>query len=158
MLNSGKKQNFISLLKETITKNLTDIEARDDCSTAEQSSRIIHIFSALCAVAALQPVPFADILLLVPLQIYMAARLIAVHGVSGYEKSLREKMTAFSSIVAMVILAQQVALGLYKTALSFPASFALMPLIYGLTYAIGKVLDSLFIRHVKEHNLNMEQT
>jgi len=157
MLNSGKKQNIISLLKETIAKNLTEIESCTDCSTTEKSSRIIHIFSALCAVAALQPVPFADILLLVPLQIYMAERLVAVHGVSGYEKSIRNKMTAFSSIIAMVILAQQVALGLYKTDLSFPAGFAVMPLVYGLTYAIGKVLNSLFTRYAKERNLNLEQ-
>ena len=58
MSDSDKKlhnsQNFVSLLKQQIAKNLTDIESRDDLSAAEKSSRIIHIFSAACAGTAVQ--------------------------------------------------------------------------------------------------------
>jgi len=143
---SDEKQNFISLLKEKISNNLTDIESRDDLSIDEKSKRIIHIFSAACAVSAVQPIPFADIFFLIPLQVYMVERLAVVRDVPI---SALDQMTDFATMIVMLILAQQVALGLYKTGLPFFAGFTTIPLVYALTYGIAKVLDSLFVKRAK---------
>jgi len=157
MLNSGKKQNIISTLKEQIAKNLTDIESRDDLSQAEKSSRIIHIFSATCAGTAVQPIPFADIFILTPIQAYMAERLAAVRGVPISEGSAKELITDLLKVIGLGMLAQQAALGLYKVGLPFLAGFTTIPLVYGLTYAIGNVLDYLFIERAKGNKLSPEE-
>ena len=80
MSNDDRKLALLSKWKEKVSRNLTDIESRDDLSVDEKSNRIIHIFSAACAGMAVQPIPFADALILTPMQAYMAERLAAVRG------------------------------------------------------------------------------
>ena len=49
------------------------------------------------------------------------------------------------------------ALGLYKVGLPFLAGFTTIPLVYGLTYAIGKVLDYQFIEGSKGKKLSPDE-
>lgn len=154
---SDKNQDFASSLKETIARNLTDIESRDDLSADEKSNRIIKIFSVTCAGAAVQPIPFADIFVLTTIQAYMAERLAAVRGVPMAKGSAMELVTDLGKVIGLGMLAQQVALGLYKVGLPFLAGFTTIPLVYGLTYGIGKVLDYLFIERAKGNKLNPEE-
>lgn len=157
MPKSEKNQDFIASLKDKITRNLTDIESRDDLSADEKSNRIIHIFSATCAGAAVQPLPFADIFVLTTIQAYMAERLAAVRGVPIAKGSAMELVTDLAKVIGLGMLAQQVALGLYKVGLPFLAGFTTIPLVYGLTYGIGKVLDYLFIERAKGNKLSPEE-
>lgn len=157
MNNENKHQNFVDQLKEKIASNITDIEARDDLSANEKSSQIIHIFSAACAGVAVQPIPFADIFILTPIQAYMAERLAAVRGVPITEGSATELMTDLAKVIGLGMVAQQVALGLYKVGLPFLAGFTTVPLVYGLTYGIGNVLDYLFIERQKGNKLNPDE-
>jgi uncharacterized protein (DUF697 family) len=46
-----------------------------------------------------------------------------------------------AGVVGLGMAAQQVALGLYKVGLPFLAGFTTIPLVYGLTYAIGQIMD-----------------
>lgn len=157
MPDSNKNQDFVSSLKEKIARNLTDIESRDDLSADEKSNRIIHIFSATCAGAAAQPIPFADIFVLTTIQAYMAERLAAVRGVPMAKGSAMELVTDLAKVIGLGMVAQQVALGLYKVGLPFLAGFTTIPLVYGLTYGIGKVLDYLFIERAKGNKLSPEE-
>ena len=157
MQDSEKNQDFASSLKEKISRNLTDIESRDDLSSDEKSSRIIHIFSATCAGAAVQPIPFADIFVLTAIQAYMAERLAAVRGVPMAKGSATELVTDLAKVIGLGMVAQQVALGLYKVGLPFLAGFTTIPLVYGLTYGIGKVLDHLFVERAKGKKLSPEE-
>lgn len=154
MNNDNGHKNMIDQLKEKITNNITDIEARDDLSANEKSTQIIHIFSAACAGIAVQPIPFADIFILTPIQAYMAERLAAVRGVPITESSAKEITTDLAKVVGLGMVAQQVALGLYKVGLPFLAGFTTVPLVYGLTYGIGNVLDYLFIERQKGNKLS----
>ena len=47
-------------------------------------------------------------------------------------------------MVGLGMGAQQVALGLYKVGLPFLAGFTTIPLVFGLTYAVGGVMDLYF--------------
>jgi hypothetical protein len=76
--------NWINRIKEKIEREVTQIETREDLSTEEKVSRIIHMFSATCAAAAAQPLPFADIFILTPIQAYMGSRLSAIRGMAHY--------------------------------------------------------------------------
>ena len=155
--NSNGNHDFVSALKKKISRNLTDIESRDDLSADEKSNRIVTIFSATCAGAAVQPIPFADIFVLTSIQSYMAERLAAVRGVPMSKASVMEILTDLLKVIGLGMVAQQVALGLYKVGLPFFAGFTTIPLVYGLTYGIGKVLDCLFIARAKGIKLSPEE-
>jgi hypothetical protein len=74
------KDDMINRAKAKIQHEISEIENRQDLSQSQKISQIIHIFSAICAGVAVQPIPFADIFLLTPIQAYMGVRLSAVMG------------------------------------------------------------------------------
>lgn len=133
--------SLIDRIKDKIEREVTQIELRDDLSTEEKVSRIIHIFSAASAAAATQPLPFADIFILTPIQAYMGSRLSAIRGMPITEAKANELLKEILGTIGMGMLAQQAALGLYKVGLPFLAGFTTIPLVYGLTFAIGRTMD-----------------
>ena len=155
--NEREDDKRISSFKKMISRNLTDIENRDDLSADEKATKVIHIFSATCAGVATQPIPFMDIFLLTPIQMYMAERLAAVRGVPMSQASITEIVTDLGKVILLGMLAQQAALGLYKVGLPILAGFTTIPLVYGLTYAIGKVLDYLVIQRAKGVRVSEEE-
>jgi uncharacterized protein (DUF697 family) len=138
---TSAQAGLIDRLKARIEREITGIEKRDDLSVEEKVSRIIHIFSATCAGVAAQPIPFADIFVLTPIQAYMGTRLSAIRGMPISDAKANELLKEVLGTVGMGMLAQQAALGLYKVGLPFLAGFTTIPLVYGLTYAIGRTMD-----------------
>lgn len=133
--------DFIESVKNKIRAEITDIENRTDLSDDQKRSRIIHIFSVTCAAIAVQPIPFADIFVLTPIQVYMGVRLSALRGMPLSEAEAADLLKEIAGVVGLGMVAQQVALGLYKVGLPFLAGFTTIPLVYGLTYAIGHIMD-----------------
>ncbi len=133
--------DLIEAAKNKIQAEITDIERRDDLSDDQKRSRIIHIFSVTCAAVAVQPIPFADIFVLTPIQAYMGVRLSAIRGMPLSDAEATDLLKEIAGVVGLGMAAQQAALGLYKIGLPFLAGFTTIPLVYGLTYAIGWVMD-----------------
>lgn len=133
--------DIIDIAKKKIAAEITDIENRTDLSGDQKRSRIIHIFSVTCAAVAVQPIPFADIFVLTPIQAYMGVRLSAIRGMPLSDAEATDLLKEIAGIVGLGMAAQQVALGLYKVGLPFFAGFTTIPLVYGLTYAIGRIMD-----------------
>ena len=133
--------HIIQKAKQKLQAEITDIENRDDLSDEQKRSRIIHIFSVTCAAVAVQPIPFADIFVLTPIQAYMGVRLSAIRGMPLSDAEATDLLKEIAGVVGLGMAAQQIALGLYKTGLPFLAGFTTIPLVYGLTYAIGRVMD-----------------
>lgn len=132
---------IIDSVKDKIEKEITDIENQNDLSNDQKCSQIIHIFSITCAAVAVQPIPFADIFVLTPIQAYMGTRLSAIRGMPLSDADAKDLVKEISGVVGLGMLAQQAALGLYKVGLPFLAGFTTIPLVYGLTYAMGRVMD-----------------
>jgi len=132
---------LIGSAKKKIRSEVTDIENRTDLSDDQKRSRIIHIFSVTCAAAAVQPIPFADIFVLTPIQAYMGVRLSAIRGMPLSDAEATDLLKEIAGVVGLGMAAQQVALGLYKVGLPFLAGFTTIPLVYGLTYAVGRIMD-----------------
>ena len=133
--------DIIDSAKEKIRTEITNIENRDDISSDEKRSKIINYCSVICAAVAVQPIPFADIFVLTPIQAYMGERLSAIRGMPLSENEAKDLIKEIAGVVGLGMTAQQIALGLYKTGLPFLAGFTTIPLVYGLTYAIGRVMD-----------------
>lgn len=151
------KDDIIKRVKAKLEYEISEIEKRQDLTQAQKISQIIHIFSAICAGVAVQPIPFADIFLLTPIQAYMGVRLSAVMGQPLTERESADIIKEIAGVVGLGLLAQQLALGAYKTFLPFLGGLTTIPLVYGLTYAIGRVMEQYLMARQKNHKLSAEQ-
>lgn len=98
---------------------------------------IIHATSLICAIVAVQPIPFADIFVLSPIQLIMVTALNKILDDPFEKSSLKEVLTSLLGVVGWGTLAQHVILGLYKTILPFMGALTTIPLVYAATYALG---------------------
>jgi len=104
---------------------------------------VIHATALICSIIAVQPLPFADIMILTPVQLLMVTALNRILD-NPFEKSkLNEILTSLLGVVGWGVLAQQVILGLYKTILPFAGGFTTIPLVYASTYALGMAAKTL---------------
>lgn len=98
---------------------------------------IIQATALTCAIVAAQPIPFADIFVLTPIQLVMMAALNKVLGNSFEDSSLKEILTSLIGVVGWGTLAQYTILGLYKTVIPFMGAITTIPLVYAATFALG---------------------
>ena len=145
---------IIESAKRRLRDEVTQIENRTDLSDDQKRSRIIHVFSVTCAAVAVQPIPFADIFVLTPIQAYMGARLSAIRGMPLSEAEAKDLLKEIAGVVGLGMAAQQAALGLYKVGLPFLAGFTTIPLVYGLTYAIGRVMDAYLEKKARRETMS----
>ena len=79
--------DLIAQARARLQREVMDIETRDDLTDDQKISQIVVIFSTVCAAVAVQPIPFADIFFLTPIQALMGTRISAIRGVSLSENS-----------------------------------------------------------------------
>ncbi len=152
-----KLQNSKKGLLEKISSYLESKILDKDLSDDQKAHKIIILTSCLCAVIATQPLPFADIFILTPIQIIMAGLLSKIRDKRSHEnetagKRIKELVEDIGLIVMGGQLAQYIAIGLYKIGLPFLGGFMTIPLVFGLTYGMGKTLDYYF-KNIKQKSL-----
>ena len=131
-------------LAERLKSEIFEIEKRSDLTTEEKVSRITHITCATCAGVAVQPIPFADIFILTPIQAYMGSRIAAIRGVPVSESEASTIIKEILGVIGMGFMAQQIAIGIWKTLIPGAGGFMTIPIVYGLSYAIMRVMDAYF--------------
>lgn len=118
---------------------------------------IINTTSLICAIVAAQPIPFADILILSPIQLIMVTYLNKAIG-NPYEKSkLNELLTSLVGVVGWGLLAQQLILGAYKTIIPFLGGFTTIPLVYAATFALGNGAKTLIEAKKNDKTISNEE-
>ncbi len=145
-----------SKMTGVLRREYTGIENRTDLSDDQKVSRIIKITASVCAGAAIQPIPFADIFVLTPIQAYMGTRIAAVRGVSVTQNDMLTYIKEIAGVIGLGMFAQQFAIGAYKLGLPFLGGFMTLPLVYGLTYGIGRVIDMYMVRKAKGEPVDPE--
>ena len=100
--------------------------------------KLLIFFSSVCAAIAVQPIPFADIFILTPIQLYMGTLIAEARG---YKFSMSEIYKEILGVLGLSFLAQQTAIGLDKTVLPFLGAITTIPFVFVLTFAIGKVMN-----------------
>ncbi len=156
-MSKQKSDNILKKAKETLKKEILSIEERTDISDDEKVSRIIKIFSTTCAALAVQPIPFADIFVLTPIQAFMGTRIGAIRGVPISEAKATDIIKEIAGVVGLGLLAQQLVIGGYKTFIPFLGALTTIPIVYGMTYAIGKVIDVYFIKKKRNQKFDPEE-
>jgi len=135
-------KSFFDKKKKELTHKFLEIEKRTDISESEKVDLIIRNTSLACSAIAIQPIPFADILILTPMQAYMGSRIATIKGIPLNESE--DLIKEVLGTLGMAVGAQQLALSLYKLGLPGLGGFMTIPLVYGLTYGIGSVMDYYF--------------
>lgn len=141
-------------LTDRLRREILEIEHRRDLTVEQKIKQIIHITCATCAGVAIQPIPFADIFILTPIQAYMGSRIAAIRGVPVSESEASDIIKEIIGAIGMGMIAQQLAIGLYKTILPGLAGFTTIPLVYGLSYAVMNVMDAYFIAKASNRRLS----
>jgi len=107
---------------------------------------IIHMTALLCAIIAVQPLPFADVIVLTPIQVGMVTAMSRVMGDPVGDSGAKEIIAHVLGVVGWGVLAQHAILGLYKAGLPYIAGVTTIPLVYaatvGLGYAAKAVLEA----------------
>lgn len=142
---------------DRLRREIFDIEERTDLTIDEKVSQITHITCATCAGVAIQPIPFADILILSPIQAYMGSRIAAIRGVPVNESEASDVITEILGVIGMGFAAQQIAIGIWKTLIPGAGGFMTIPIVYGLSYAIMRVMDAYFEAKADRRKLTPEQ-
>lgn len=114
-------------------------------------------YSSICAALAIQPIPFADIFILTPTQILMGKKIAELRGYEIKKDSIELILKEISGIIGMGIIAQQLVIGSYKTFLPFLGAITTIPIIYGLTFGIGKVMDYYITAKVNGQQINKNE-
>lgn len=136
--------SVVDKMKEELIDKLYNIEHATELTKEQKISRIQHATCAVCAGVAVQPIPFADIFILTPIQAIGAVKIAHIHGMKLSESEATTVLKELGGLVGMGVAAQQFAIGLYKTILPFFGAVTTIPLVYGLTYAIMAVVDYYF--------------
>ena len=131
-------------IREKIRAEITEIENRSDMTDDKKVSRISHICCATCAGIAIQPIPFADIFILTPIQAYFATRIAAIRGVRMSESEAIDWVKEIIGIMGLGFIAQQLAIGVWKLVTFGAGGLLTLPLVYALSFAIMKVADAYF--------------
>ena len=146
-----------SKILDTVKRQITDIEFRTDLTDDEKISQITHIACATCAGVAIQPIPFADIFILTPIQAYFGTRIAAIRGVPVTDARMGEIIREIFGVIGLGVTAQQLAIAAWKFIIPGGGGFATIPLVYALTYAIMKVVDLYFIYKSKGQRISDEK-
>ena len=110
----------------------------------ERVAKIIKQTCWLCAVVAVFPLPVADIYFLSFLQFLMALRIGEIYGKKVDREEFIHILKSLGLTAVLGYLAQQTAIGLYRTILPGFGAVTTIFFVYSLTFAIGKVLHKYF--------------
>jgi uncharacterized protein (DUF697 family) len=136
--------NFVSRTRARLEREVLAIEKRTDLSDDQKASQIVVVFATVCAGLAVQPIPFADFFLLTPLQAYMGTRLAAIRGIEVSEQEVTDIIKQVMGVVGLGLVAQQLGIAAAKILFPIFGGVATIPVVFGLTYAIGQVMDRYF--------------
>jgi uncharacterized protein (DUF697 family) len=119
------------------------MEGGYDSASAEEKTQAVRDMIQVCSLAAgavaIQPIPFADIALISPIQIGLVQAIGRIHGQHLDRKSVLEILSTFGAS----IVAQNVIMAAAKF-IPF-LGWAVGPsMAYALTYAVGEVSDHYF--------------
>lgn len=144
----GMKKSVDKIIAK-LQREYVGIENRTDITDDEKVTRIINITASVCAGFAIQPIPFADIFILTPIQAFMGSRIAAVRGIPITKNEIFTTLKEISGVVGLGLVAQQIAIGAYKVGLPGLGGFMTLPLVFGLTYGVGRVMDMYLIQKAR---------
>lgn len=142
------------LVKQVLDNFNFDVDP--DLSREENVDEVIKSAALLAGAVAVEPVPFADILLITPVQAKMVLHIGKIYGFELTPERALEIARELGATVAYGLAARQVMRGIAKMALPLIGGLITAPAVYGWTFALGRLAQNYFER--KHAGLPFEKT
>lgn len=146
----ANKVNEVKLILDRIATN-------DSLSEEMKVRWIIRGGSLFCALVAAQPVPFADVLLLTPIQVTMVYYLAKSMNITMSENGAKELVVYIAGVMGFGVMAQHTILGLYKAGLPFLGGVTTVPLVFIATYGMGVAAHTVLQAKQEQKTLSDEK-
>lgn len=150
------QNNIVMQILDKVKSEISNIEQRTDLNKDQKIEQICVAFGTTCGIVAAQPIPFADFFILTPIQIYMGKKIADIHGYRIEELEMGQIFKELTATVGMGLLSQQLVIGLYKF-IPFLGSVTTIPIVFGMTYAMGKVMNYYFDKKKKGEQISSEE-
>ncbi len=132
-------------MKRALNEEYLNIESNPRYSADEKVKRVIGVTAAACAGVAVQPIPFVEMFLFTPLQCIMAWKISNIRGVRvASEEQAMESLKTTMGALGLSIVTRSAASTLIKVAAPGVGGLISGPVIYGMTYGVGRVMDLYF--------------
>lgn len=120
-----------------------------ELSREENAEEVIKSAAMLSGAVSIEPLPFADMLLLTPLQAKMVLHIGKIYGFDITPERSAEIAKELGVTVAYGMAARQFMRGVAKIALPVVGGVVTAPLVYGWTFALGRMAQTYFERKVQ---------
>ncbi|MFC5849996.1 YcjF family protein [Deinococcus petrolearius] len=117
-------------------------------SQEENVEEVVKSAALLSGAIAVEPIPFADILLITPVQVKMVLHIGKIYGFEVSSARAAEIARELGATVAYGFAARQVMRGLAKLALPVIGGLITAPAVYGWTFALGRLAQNHFERRL----------
>lgn len=135
---------MLPLLKQVLDNFNFDVDPA--LSPEQNTEEVIRSAALLAGAISAEPLPFADLLLITPLQVKMVLHIGKIHGFDITSARAREIVQELGATVAYGMVARQVMRGVAKLALPVIGGLITAPAVYGWTYALGRTSEVYFQR------------
>ncbi len=119
------------------------VEVIDGLAQHEAVQRLIRERALLCSGIALEPIPFLDLAIILPIHVKMVFDIGAIYGFEMSQERAKEIALELAGTVAINYAARVAT----RSALKFVpgvGSILASPLMYGTTFALGTVAERYF--------------
>ncbi|RJF73902.1 DUF697 domain-containing protein [Deinococcus cavernae] len=135
---------MLPLIKQLLDNFNFDVDPQ--LSNDENAEQVIKSAAMLSGAVSVEPIPFADILLITPVQVKMVLHIGKIYGFDITPERAAEIAQELGATVAYGLAARQVMRGLAKMALPVIGGLITAPAVYGWTFALGRLAQNYFER------------
>lgn len=132
------------LIKQVLDNFNFDI--KPELSAEENVEEVIKSAALLSGAVAAEPIPFADILLITPVQAKMVLHIGKIYGFDVTPERAKDIVQELGATLAYGMAARQVMRGIAKMALPVIGGLITAPAVYGWTFALGRIAQGYFER------------
>lgn len=138
---------MLPLIKQVLDNFNFDIDPQ--LNQDENVEEVIKSAALLSGAIAVEPIPFADILLITPVQAKMVLHIGKIYGFEVSAQRAAEIAQELGATLAYGLAARQVMRGLAKLALPVIGGLITAPAVYGWTFALGRLAQNYFERRAQ---------
>ena len=135
---------MLPLIKQILDNFNLDVDPQ--LTDEDNVEQVIKSAAILSGAIAVEPIPFADILLITPVQAKMVLHIGKIYGFEITPERAAEIAQELGATVAYGLAARQVMRGLAKMALPLVGGLITAPAVYGWTFALGRLAQNYFER------------
>ena len=137
---------MLPLFKQILENFRFDIDP--ELSRDENVEEVIKSAALLSGAIAVEPVPFADVLLITPVQAKMVLHIGKIYGYEIDQARALDIAKELGATIAYGFAARQIMRGVVKTIAPIIGGVVTAPLVYGWTYGLGRLAQRYFERKI----------